>query len=71
VSQQTNPIVDLEPLLDEEPAAEILGVVPGTLSVWRSTGRYDLPYVKIGRSVKYRPSDLRAFIERRTRTHTE
>jgi len=69
--QQSIANLDLEPLLDEEPTAEILGVVPGTLSVWRSTGRYDLPYVKIGRRVKYRPKDIRAFINRRTRTHTE
>jgi len=71
MSEQSIPNLDLEPLLDEESAAEILGVVPGTLSVWRSTGRYDLRYVKIGSLVKYRPSDIRTFIKHRTRTHAE
>ena len=54
-------------LLNEQEAAQFLDVVPGTLSVWRSTGRYNLPFVKIGRSVKYRRSDLLAWIESRVR----
>jgi hypothetical protein len=54
------------PLLDEKQAAELLNVTPGTLSVWRCTRRYPLPYVKVGRSVKYRLADIEAFIERRT-----
>ena len=47
-------------------AAEYLGVKPQTLSVWRSTRRYDLPAVKIGKGLRYRKSDLDKFIERRT-----
>ncbi len=47
-------------------AAEYLGLAPATLEVWASTGRYALPYVKIGRRAFYRRSDLNAFIERRT-----
>jgi predicted site-specific integrase-resolvase len=58
------------PLLDGRHTASILGVSEGTLSVWRSTGRYDLPYVKCGRCVRYRMEDIQAFIERRTQTHT-
>ena len=57
-------------LLDDIQAAELLGISAGTLSVWRSVGRYALPYVKIGRRVKYKAGDLRDFIERRTRLHT-
>ena len=53
-------------LLDQAQAAEILGVVPETLQVWRSTRRYSLPYVKVGRLVRYRESALRRFIELRT-----
>lgn len=58
------------PMLDEAQAAKHLGVVPGTLSVWRSTGRYQLPYLKIGRKVRYRLSDLDAWLETRTRKNT-
>ena len=44
-------------------AANLLGVTAGTLSVWRCTKRYSLPYVKIGRRVMYRLSDIEAFID--------
>jgi len=55
-------------LLDEKQAAEVLTVEPGTLSVWRSTGRYKIPFVKVGRRVRYRRADLDAWLESRTRT---
>ena len=55
-------------LLTRDQAAIILGVKTQTLSVWASTKRYDLPYVKVGRSVRYRMSDLQRFIERNTVT---
>ncbi len=35
--------------------------------VWRSTGRYALPFVKIGRNVRYRRADLIAWLGKRTR----
>ena len=54
-------------LLDEQAAAAFLDVSPGTLSVWRSTGRYALPFVKIGRKVRYRRSDLAEWVESRAR----
>ena len=54
-------------LVDEREAAKILDAKPSTLSVWRSTGRYCLPFVKIGRKVRYRRSDLTAWLESRTR----
>jgi excisionase family DNA binding protein len=49
-------------LLTRDAAAERLGIKPSTLAVWATTQRYDLPYVKIGRSVRYRFSDIEAFI---------
>ncbi len=54
-------------LLDEKEAAQFLDNSPGTLSVWRSTGRYNLPFIKIGRNVRYRRADLVAWLEKRTR----
>lgn len=54
-------------LLDEQAAAALLTVAPGTLGVWRSTGRYNLPFLKVGRNVRYRRSDLLAWLEKRTR----
>jgi predicted DNA-binding transcriptional regulator AlpA len=58
---------DLLELLDEKQAARFLDNSPGTLSVWRSTGRYNLPFIKIGRNVRYRRADLIAWLEKRTR----
>jgi len=54
-------------LLDEQGAAQLLTVAPGTLGVWRSTGRYNLPFLKVGRAVRYRRADLVAWLEKRTR----
>ncbi len=55
-------------LLTNEQAAEYLGVASNSLAVWRTTKRYAIPYVKVGRLVKYRLSDLEAFLESRTIT---
>lgn len=54
-------------LLSEREAAAVLDVAPGTLSVWRSTGRYPIPFVKVGRKVRYRQADLEKWLESRTR----
>ncbi len=52
-------------LLTEDQAAEFLSIKPQTLAVWRMTGRNDLPYVKVGRAVRYRRADLIAWIDSR------
>ena len=57
----------IDELLNEVEAAAAIDVTPGTLSVWRSTGRYGIPFIKIGRNVRYRRSDLVAWLESRTR----
>lgn len=54
-------------LLDENEAAKLLSLAAGTLSVWRSTGRYSVPFVKVGRLVRYKRTDLEAWISSRTR----
>jgi hypothetical protein len=56
-------------LLDEKAAAEFLDLKPGTLSVWRSTGRYSIPFLKIGHLVRYRRSALETWLESRTRAN--
>lgn len=56
--------------VDEKQAADVLDVKSTTLAVWRSTGRYRLPYLKVGRLVKYRITDLAEFLARRTALHT-
>jgi hypothetical protein len=62
---------EYDQLLDPVAAAKFLGgttpLSVGTLAVWRSTKKYNLPYVKIGRYVRYRKSDLRKFAQERNR----
>lgn len=53
-------------LLTAEQVSEILGVNTHTLAVWRCTGRYNLPYVKAGRLVRYSENAVKAFIDRST-----
>lgn len=49
-------------LLTRREAAACLGVAEQTLAVWKCTGRRSLPFVKIGRLVRYRKADLDTFI---------
>lgn len=58
-----------DPLLNPIAAAEFLGVSKDTLSVWRSVGRYSIPFIKVGRLVKYRQSDLEKWLESRARSN--
>ncbi|MGE0049469.1 MAG: helix-turn-helix domain-containing protein [Acidithiobacillus sp.] len=51
--------------VDAETAAQVLGIKCNTLTNWRSTGRYALPFVKTGRLVRYRVSDLAEWIAQR------
>lgn len=66
MSQVLTNLPSKEHLLNEVEAADFLGVKPNTLSVWRSTRRYSIPFIKVGARVKYRPSDLQAWLESRT-----
>jgi len=54
------------PLLNRAQAAEYLNVQPQTLSVWASTKRYPLKYIKIGSRVFYSKAHLDEFIEMNT-----
>ncbi len=64
VMQATQNPLDIEPLTDTNSAAQYLKIPAKTLSKWRSTGYANIPYIKIGRKIRYRPSDLRAYVER-------
>ena len=55
-----------DPLLTPPEAAAYIGVTENTLSVWRCVGRYNIPFIKVGRLVKYRKSALESFLVSRT-----
>jgi predicted DNA-binding transcriptional regulator AlpA len=63
-SNLPNPVNDSDRFLDDHEAAEFVGLKKQTLQVWRINGQGPAFY-KIGRSVKYRLSDLIAYIESR------
>jgi len=64
-SQGNGSILD-DRLLSRRDVAELLGIRTQTLGVWGMTGR-NLPVVKVGRRVRYRLSDVEAFVRRQTR----
>jgi hypothetical protein len=65
-----SPASPLSRLLTEGEAAELLGVTPQTLSIWRCTRRYSLAWIKCGRLVRYKLKDIEKFIEsRRVQPH--
>ncbi len=57
-------------LLTPEQVATALGLSHRTLAAWRSSGRNPLPYLKIGGRVRYRRSDVTAWLESQARTST-
>jgi excisionase family DNA binding protein len=57
------PVGVLPELLTPEEVAEITGLSLDTLAQWRSQRR-GLPYLKIGRVVRYDPAEIQAYLER-------
>lgn len=56
-------------LLNEHQTAELLSVSPATLRRWRWAGQGPR-FRKIGRTVRYAPEDIDAFVEAASRTST-
>jgi predicted site-specific integrase-resolvase len=52
---------DSKNLLDQTEAAKSLGISPKTLQKWRSTGQVSIPFVRIGKCVRYNPADIENF----------
>jgi excisionase family DNA binding protein len=47
-------------------AAKMLGIKPNTMAAWMCRGNVTLPYLKFGRQVRYRISDIHDFIKKNT-----
>jgi excisionase family DNA binding protein len=54
----------ISPLLDTKQAAQTLNVHDQTLRNKRSKGTLDLPFIRIGGTIRYRREDIEAFIAR-------
>lgn len=60
----------LEPLVKEGEAALALGLTLSTLRADRVRGTLGIPFVKIGSAIRYRPADLRTFVDQRVQSST-
>jgi excisionase family DNA binding protein len=60
--EQTSERADL---LTVPEAAKFLGVAKQTLDIWRSSKRYNLPFLKVGRIVRYKRADLDRWLANR------
>lgn len=58
-------------LLNDKQVSEVLGVPTSTLNMWRVYRRVPLPFVKLGKQVRYRVSDVRGFIDSGVQNPTE
>jgi hypothetical protein len=65
-TMQTQDSVRISALLNPAEAAKFLMTTVGTLAVWRSTRRYPLRFVRVGRKIFYRSEDVQLFIDLRT-----
>lgn len=52
-------------LMTDAQVAQLLDVSTKTLASWRSTGRYGLAFLRIGARIRYRKSDVLAWLESR------
>ena len=52
-------------LVKTETVAELLGLAPITLRLWRSVGKGP-PFVKCGSAVRYRAEDLKEWVNAQT-----
>ena len=57
--------MDVPELMTAQQVAHLLGVSTETLRKWRAK-RKCLPYVRVGRHIRYRAADVAAFVEQRT-----
>ena len=61
----------IERLITPEEASEILGVTAKSLSNSRYTGTgLQVPYIKLGKIIRYKESELETYIEVNTFSHT-
>lgn len=58
-------VADKPKLFNTQETAEMLGLSPATLEIWRSEGGHGLPYLKLaGGAVRYRLEDILKFLDR-------
>ena len=56
---------DKTQLLSRVEAARLLGISTATLAVW-ARNRHGVPFIRVGKLVKYRQIDLEQYLNKRT-----
>ncbi len=56
----------MQDFLNAAQVAVMLGVTPQTLAVWRITGQYGLPFIKVGGRVRYSRAAIERWLAQRT-----
>ena len=54
-----------EQVLTRHEAAKIIGIKPNTFNLWRAEGKPHPPFYKINGMIRFKKSDILAFIESR------
>ena len=56
-----------EPLLTPQEVADLLKISLHTLASWRrQSNTHDLPWIEVGGSIRYRRSEVQAWLDKRT-----
>lgn len=55
----------MERLMTRKEVAAYLGVQPNTLARWKWAGKDSPPYISLGRAIRYRQSEVDAWLWRR------
>lgn len=58
-------------LITPEEAASYLGVSHRTLAKWRSIGRTTIPFIRVGKCIRYSVPDLDVWIAKHTHNKVE
>lgn len=53
-------------LMTQAELAQYLNTTVAVLNTWRSIGRLKIPYIKYGRNLRYRKSDIDKWLESQT-----
>jgi predicted DNA-binding transcriptional regulator AlpA len=58
-------LIKTDELLTERETAQVINLSRQTLANWRCTRQQALPYIKVGRAVRYALSDVQNFLNQR------
>ena len=58
-------------IIDTSEASQLLRIPESTLIKWRCTGENNIPFIKIGRCVRYRVVDLKKWLDARRQKQYE